>query len=281
MKLACVGLFLALAGCASMPGMGTGPENPRRGPGHGSTAAPAPEGTTQMPATEAPAVAAAPTAEELQRLQAEKEYNRGTGLEQRGKTQEAFEAYQACLKLDPHYARAHVGIGNCYLMTNHFNDAEKAYLNGLKSDPKCATAHNNLAWLYVTTKTQLERAADESRKAIDLTQAQLDAARAQGVEADVERQRMELAECYSTQGWVYFHQSEHMAAVIAWDSAAKQLPEKETARRAVFLYRMALSLSLQGEPARALTAIEQARSLKPTPDLAAKLDALEASLATK
>lgn len=283
-----IAVLIVLAGCSSAPGTGLKTVNPRR---EGGAVAATPNANAATPAaatartasagSSAPAVPAVPTPEQRQRQQAIEEYNRGAALEQQGKGADALAAYQAALQLDPRYAPAHVGIGNHYLMTQRYDDAERAYRSGLAADPANANAHNNLAWLYVTTKAHLDQAAELSRQAIELTKAQAEQARAANRAADVTRLQGDLSECYSTHAWVWFHRGEPKAAAAAWDSALQLVGAGQNEKKATLLYRIAMALAKAGEPGRALRSIVDARALHPSASLAVQLDALEVELGSK
>ncbi len=273
---------LLLCGCQGTPGKGGATENPNREPERADRTVPAaPRDVPGVAPRAAVEPDVLPPEDELKRRDAARLYDKAARFEQEGRLEEAFENYRSAVKVFPRYAAAHVGIGNIYLMKQRYAEAESAYKAALKYDARSATAHNNLAWLYVTTRTQLPRASELAQKAIDLTRVQLQGASAAGRAADVDRLQVELAECWSTLGWSHFYGAEHLGAVMAWDQAAQTLPPAQSGRKALFLYRMALALSLQGDPARALRAIVQARSLAPDAALLAKLDALETSLGSK
>ncbi len=265
-----------LAGCASDPGKGLETANPRR-EGERVDAKPAP---AEVAGGVEPEVAAPEIADEdrQKRDEAVRRYNEGALAERQGRHKDAFDHYNAAVKHWPRYAPAHVGIGNLFLMRQRYAEAEQAYRTALKTDPRNPTAHNNLAWLFVVTKTDLPKGVELARKGVDLTQALLQQAMSGARLEEAGRLRGELAECWSTLAWCYFHLGDHLAAAMAWDSALGQLASNQKAQKATYLYRMALSLSMQGEASRARQSIQQARALGPDEGMRGKLDALEASL---
>ena len=83
------------------------------------------------------------------RLQAERWFQRGLDLEQSGASvEDAIEAYQSAIGLDPKSVGALVNLGTIYFNARRWAEAERYYRQALEADPEYALAHFDLANLY-------------------------------------------------------------------------------------------------------------------------------------
>ncbi|HEV8073334.1 MAG TPA: tetratricopeptide repeat protein [Opitutaceae bacterium] len=72
-------------------------------------------------------------------------YNLGVILTGLGRSQEAITEYKAALRINPHYAEAHVNLGNTLLQApGHLPEAITEYEAALRINPNYAEAHANL-----------------------------------------------------------------------------------------------------------------------------------------
>ncbi len=78
--------------------------------------------------------------------------NRGVILKNLGRLGEAIKAYDHALEINPQFAMAHNNRGNVLNNLEHFDEAIKAYTEAIKFDPTYPEAHCNLGLLYMTPK---------------------------------------------------------------------------------------------------------------------------------
>lgn len=87
--------------------------------------------------------------QQAQKENAERWFQRGLELEQIGApVEQAIEAYETAVRLDPHSAGAWVNLGTIHFNARRFPKAEEYYSKAVAVDPKYALAHFNLANLY-------------------------------------------------------------------------------------------------------------------------------------
>jgi hypothetical protein len=82
----------------------------------------------------------------------------GVVLEEAGRLEEAVALYRRVLAVRPESARAWTDLGNAQGAQGATEDAEKAYRQALRLSPDDPDALNNLAWLLLQGKRQLEEA---------------------------------------------------------------------------------------------------------------------------
>jgi len=104
-------------------------------------------------------------------LSPEEHLNLGVAYENKGEWESAIKEYKAASKKLP---IAYTYLGNVYFQKKEFQFAEEYYREAIKKDPENADAYNNLAWLYLTKKEQLEEAEQLASKAIKLNPSQKD-----------------------------------------------------------------------------------------------------------
>jgi tetratricopeptide (TPR) repeat protein len=92
----------------------------------------------------------------------------GRAYEQQGKTELAEKEYKLAAKQNP---LGHLYLGNLYFSQDDANQAEKAYKKAIDGMPDNFEAYNNLAWLYYTRQTRLDRAEELARRALELAPA--------------------------------------------------------------------------------------------------------------
>lgn len=89
----------------------------------------------------------------------------GRAYEQQGKLELAEKEYNLAARQNP---LGHLYLGNLYFSQNDMDRAEKAYKKAIDGMPENFEAYNNLAWLYYTKRTRLDRAEELAQKALDL-----------------------------------------------------------------------------------------------------------------
>jgi adenylate cyclase len=100
---------------------------------------------------------------------------------------QAIEAYQRSLTVRPHYAEAHVGLGDAKAAKGDHEGAIGHYQKALALDPLNARVHFSLAKIYYNEKGLYFEAVNAYKKAIELDQYFVDA-------------RMGLGETYEEKG---------------------------------------------------------------------------------
>ncbi len=100
---------------------------------------------------------------------------------------QAIEAYQRAITIRPHYADAHVGIGDAKAAKGEHEAAIAHYQKALSLDPLNARVQFALGKIYYTEKGLYYEAVSAYKKAIDLDQSFLEA-------------RMGLGEIYEEKG---------------------------------------------------------------------------------
>jgi tetratricopeptide (TPR) repeat protein len=88
---------------------------------------------------------------------------------------QAIEAYQKSITLRPHYAEAHVGLGDAKASKGDHEGAIGHYQKALALDPLNARVHYALGKIYYNEKGLYYEAVSAYKKAIDLDQYFLDA----------------------------------------------------------------------------------------------------------
>jgi tetratricopeptide (TPR) repeat protein len=91
----------------------------------------------------------------------------GNALEEQGRMTEAMARYDAAVRADPQFARAHLNRGNILLAATQLDEARSAYHLAIACDPNYAAAHFNLGNLSYRTG-QFEHALDSYRLAVGI-----------------------------------------------------------------------------------------------------------------
>jgi len=154
----------------------------------------------------------------------------------RGDDAKSLAEYQAALKQDPKLAAVQVKIGMLHQSRNRIAEAEKAYLAAVSIDPKQAVAYNNLAWMAAERKSQLDKAAQWAKKAIDINPA--------------------VPQFHVTLGWVYRARGELDKAVTEIENASLITPAA-----AETYYYLGLVYAEKGMNAKAVSAFQKALSI--------------------
>jgi tetratricopeptide (TPR) repeat protein len=94
-------------------------------------------------------------------------YNTGKALSELGKTEEAIEAYQQAITLDPKYALPYNGLGNTLSDLGKTKEAIEAYKQAIDVDPENALTYNGLG-NALSELGEKEEALEAYKQAINL-----------------------------------------------------------------------------------------------------------------
>ncbi len=104
-------------------------------------------------------------------LTAEEHDNLGRIYESQGKTDLALEQYREALRQDKKHLPTLLLLGDLLYRTNDYIGAEEAYTRALKLDPKNGDVLNNMAWVYIRTGKNLDKARDLISEALTVNPA--------------------------------------------------------------------------------------------------------------
>jgi len=90
-----------------------------------------------------------PPAAPMREQESESWFQKGLFLEETGApVEQAVEAYQQAIELNPHAAGALVNLGTIHYRLRAYKEAERYYTQALKADPNYPLAHFNMGNLY-------------------------------------------------------------------------------------------------------------------------------------
>lgn len=98
-------------------------------------------------------------------LAPEEHINLGVSYEKNGELELAAKEYKLAAEKLP---VANLYLGNVYYQKNELDKAEAYYKKAVEKEPVNADARNNLAWLYYTKGTNLDKAERLALEAIEL-----------------------------------------------------------------------------------------------------------------
>ena len=104
-------------------------------------------------------------------LTAEEHDNLGRIYESQGKFDLALEQYREALRKDKNHLPSLLLLGDVLYRTNDYPGAESAYTKALKLDPKNGDVLNDLAWVYIRTGKNLNKAKEVISQALTLNPA--------------------------------------------------------------------------------------------------------------
>jgi hypothetical protein len=94
-------------------------------------------------------------------------YNLGTALDKKGRTDDAIKHYLEALRIRPDYTEAHNNLGIALDRKGRTDDAIKHYLEALRIEPDNAEAHNNLG-IDLARKGNVDVAVKHFQKALQI-----------------------------------------------------------------------------------------------------------------
>lgn len=142
--------------------------------------------------------------------------------EKTGDENGAEQALQECMKLDPSHRQAWLQLAKFYLHRNSMDLAREVLEQGAEKFPLDPEIAGNLAWIYLETGTQLDRALDLARKAHEKLPA--------------------AVWLMDTLGWAYFHKQAYSQAEWILADAAKKEPG-----RGIINYHLGMVFYRQGK----------------------------------
>lgn len=104
-------------------------------------------------------------------LSAEEHNDLGIVYEQEGKLDLALREYKKALAKEENYVKARVNLGNVLFKKREYNRAREEYSRSISLDPSNPDPLNNMAWIYIIEKENLEEAKLLAEKALELDQA--------------------------------------------------------------------------------------------------------------
>lgn len=104
-------------------------------------------------------------------LTVEEHDNLGRIYESQGKFDLALEQYREALRKDKEHLPSLLLLGDLLYRINDYPKAESAYTKALKLDPKNGDVMNDLAWVYIRTGKDLDKAKELISEALTLNPA--------------------------------------------------------------------------------------------------------------
>ncbi len=104
-------------------------------------------------------------------LTADEHDNLGRVYESQGKFDLALEQYREALIKDKKHLPSLLLLGDLSFRTSNYPEAESAYTKALKLDPKNGDVMNNLAWVYLRTGKNLDKAKELVTQALTINPA--------------------------------------------------------------------------------------------------------------
>jgi tetratricopeptide (TPR) repeat protein len=96
----------------------------------------------------------------------------GNSYNELGLIQDAIDAHQKALELNPDSVSYWTNLGICYRLTSQYDKAEACYQKALSLDPEYAQLYTSLGALYLTHTMEFEKAIEYLEKAIALDPGQ-------------------------------------------------------------------------------------------------------------
>jgi len=164
-------------------------------------------------------------------------YNKGLALKEQGKYDEAIQAYDEAIRLDPNYAEAWYKKGNALIGQGKYDEAIQAYDEAIRLDPNYAKA-----WYNKGTALYSQGKYDEAIEAYD----------------EAIRLDPKLAEPWDNKGSALAHQGKYDEAIQAYDEAIRLDPND-----AKTWNNKGVSLEDQGKYDEAIEAYDETIRLDP------------------
>jgi tetratricopeptide (TPR) repeat protein len=152
-------------------------------------------------------------------------------------TSKAIKKYQEVLEKQPRFIPAHMALGAIYDAVGETSKAQAAYEKALEINPNFAPAANNLAWLLLQQKDDLDRALALAKQAKALLPDDPHVA--------------------DTIGLAYLEKGFYPSAISEFSDAAEKMPRDPT-----IWYHLGLAYWKNNERERALEAANKALKIK-------------------
>lgn len=221
---------------------------------------------------------------ELEISRAEELFAQATGMEAKGRYDDAAELYRQALKFDPTYYEARVGLGTCLFQQHRLEEALGEYKQAQRANSADPRLCNNLANLYIELKRELPEAERLASLAVEQYESALHHARTvSGDEiepalrvlrqSELKDAELDLADALGTLGQARAANHRHDLAIAAWKAARDHYPLTEFDARARRLLEIALSCRALNMPAEAKRNLSAALQEAQDPDLRARIEA--------
>jgi tetratricopeptide (TPR) repeat protein len=102
-------------------------------------------------------------------LSPEEHNNLGQIYESQQQFDQAIEQYHAALKKNQNFVPSLLLLGDLSYRLKKYAEAESTYKKAIKLQPENGDIYNNLCWVYIDQKINLETATDLVQKAMSLT----------------------------------------------------------------------------------------------------------------
>ena len=162
----------------------------------------------------------------------------GNALKDQGKLNEAIDAYNKAISLNPNYGDAYTNLGTAHQDQGKLDEAIDAHKKSISLKPDYAVAYNNMG-VVLQDQGKFEEAIDAYNKAISLNPNQ--------------------AEPYSNIGNTLKDQGKLDEAIEAYNKAISIKPDYTDA-----YYNLGVALQEQGKLEEAINAYKKAISIKPS-----------------
>ncbi len=173
---------------------------------------------------------------------AEAYIDRGNLWLARGDNKQAIAEYERALAVNPRLAEAHVRIGMVLQSQNRAQEAEQAYATAIQLDSTQSIAYNNLAWMALERKDNLDKALEWAEKAVELQPT--------------------ILQFQDTLGWVHRSRGELDKAAAILEKASTLLDAKQALVLSQIFEHLSTVYSEQGKSTEATRAMHQSESLK-------------------
>ena len=195
----------------------------------------------------------------------------GSSAAQLGQLDEAVNAFQKAISINPDYAKAYYNMGNALRDLGKLDEAVEAYKKALASKPDYAEAYNNMGYIF-QQQEKPEEAIEAYNNAISIKPDYADANYNMG-NALTEQAKLEeaieaynnaisikpdYAEAYSNMGLAFQHQGKLDEAIEAYNNAISIKPDYAEAYS-----NMGNALKGQGRLEEAIEAYKKTVSINP------------------
>ncbi|MGE5751291.1 MAG: tetratricopeptide repeat protein [Nitrospirota bacterium] len=102
-------------------------------------------------------------------LSPEEHNNLGRIYESQQQFDQAMQQYHAALKKDQNFVPSLLLLGDLSYRLKKYAEAESAYKKAIKLQPENGDIYNNLCWVYIDQKINMETATDLVQKAMSVT----------------------------------------------------------------------------------------------------------------
>ena len=153
-----------------------------------------------------------------------------------GKPDNALDAYQKALALQPSSTTLNNAVGDAYLQKGDLKSAGKYFQAALSENAHDPIAANNLAWVYAQQGDNLDMALSLATQAKQIAP--------------------EMNSVNDTLAWIQYKKGNYQVSVSFAEDAVRRAPDNPN-----FRYHLGMALSGAGDKDRARTELQKALSL--------------------